>query len=188
MSDPAPLIIQQINIGQADRITVELAGASLPDRRPSAGVQQRETTEELPGAAEPIVQILGPQWDDMVFSGTFNDADIGTAGEAAALRALMTRLCFDGVPCSLTWGSTWARRGLVKRFEENHDMEDLIGWSLTFRPWSVEDPPVALQNTIGEIDFEPAEIGTGATDANVNAGALRDAQGFAGPALLGRLG
>ena len=40
---------------------------------------------------------------------------------------------------------------------------------------------------MGEVTFDEADLGSGATDANTNAGAVRTASGKASPSLLGAL-
>lgn len=186
MADGPPLVFEQIDIGQAERITVELVGSTLPDRGVSAGTRQRHNTEFLPGASEPIVQIMGVEYEPMTFGGTFNDSDAG-AGSATYLSSQLKLMAQAGIPVVLTWGVTWERRGLVESYTETPDMEDLINWSLVFRPWTMDDPSVGRTVEVGDIEFDSAELGVTSTDLNANAGAVRSAQDRAPASLLGRI-
>lgn len=187
MADGAPLIIEQVDMGQ-ERLAVVLSGSTMPNRGVEAPVEQRIEEEWLPGAKEPNAQVLGFRLRPITFTGTFNDSDAGEGG-AATLVSLMTRILMAGVPCVLTWGDVWERRGFVAEFNPAYDLESLASWTLVFKPHAITDPGLDADTTItmGEIEFAEAELGTSSTDATANAGAVRAAQSRAPSSLLGRV-
>ena len=187
MADSPPFIIEQVDIGQKDRLAVVLSGATLPDRGPTARVEQRTKSERPPGSKEPLVQVLGEAFDPISVAGVFNDATDGD-GSTFALSAILHQITVQGIPCVLTWGETWVRRGLVTSFETKPDLETLVTWSLTFDVWAIDDPGLSdVTIEVGEVTFDEAELGSSATDANTNAGAARTAAGSASSRLLGAL-
>lgn len=187
MADAPPFIIEQVDIGQRDRLAAVLSGATLPDRGPTARIEQRTKSERPPGSKEPLVQVLGPEFGPIDVAGVFNDATDGE-GSTAALTAILHQITAQGIPCVLTWGDTWARRGLVTSFETKPDLETLVTWSLVFEVHAIDDSVLSdVTIEMGEVTFDEADLGSGATDANTNAGAVRAASGKAAPSLLGRL-
>lgn len=116
---------------------VILTGARLPSQGVSAGILQRVETEFPPGAREPITQILGPEFEDMTFTGRWDDQG-DDAGNTRNRVQIVNRMVAMGIPVRLVWGQAWDRPGVLIRFRETPDREDDVSWELVFRPTGIE--------------------------------------------------
>ena len=184
MADPAVMVLEQIDAG-GERLAVVLSGSSMPNKGPSSTTTQREETTYLPGAAEPIVQILGPKLEPIVLAGQFNDSLLGEGGTAALVGALH-KMTLAGVPVVLTWGDFWERRGLITDFTPSPLNEDLVDWQLTFKPHTLEDPIVTRPKP-RKSESVAASADKSSRDANAESAKLKATQSNVRTSTLGAL-
>lgn len=122
------LVIEQL--GGARR-RIELLGADAPDAGVETGIEQRLTTQWAPGAARPVVQVLGAKRTPMTLRGLWNGAQSryeSVIGLVQSVEAIVR----DGVAVRLVWGTTWSREGLVSKFVPRWEMTRLVGWEIDF--------------------------------------------------------
>lgn len=120
------LVIEQL---AGARRRVELDADDLPDQGAESGVEQRVQTRWAPGAAEPVVQVLGPRHLPMTLRGLWDDAATRYE-DVRSLVETMTAIVTDGVRVRLVWGEVWRREGLILRFTPRWDLESMVGWEL----------------------------------------------------------
>lgn len=123
-----PLIIEQLS---GARRRVELSDADAPDAGVEAGIEQRLTTQWAPGAARPVVQVLGPKRSPMTLRGLWDGASSryeSVLGLVQTLEAIVR----DGRAVRVVWGAQWSREGMITRFTPRWELSRLVGWELEF--------------------------------------------------------
>lgn len=120
------LVIEQL---AGARRRVELDADDLPDQGVESGIEQRVQTRWAPGAAEPVVQVLGPRHLPMTLRGLWDGATTRFE-DVASIVETMTAIVADGVRVRLVWGEVWRRDGLLLKFTPRWELATMVGWEL----------------------------------------------------------
>lgn len=146
------------------RRRVELDTDDLPDQGVESGVEQRLATSWAPGAAQPVVQILGPRHLPMVLRGTWDQATTRFEDPLSVVQAVAA-IVADGHRVRLVWGEVWRREGVITRFTPRWEMESLVTWELELEVHDAEagsSQALRLRAQQTRADTDAAAIGLGA--------------------------
>lgn len=135
-----PIILKELG---GDLRTVTLIESTLPrdGGETTLGVQVREKTTWYPGSAVPSQQVLGPQYQPIVFSGIFEDRKIGAPGAAFSLASLLEDMAEKGHELLFIYGPI-IRRASWRTF-------DWIPKELPRIPYRVELTNLGPRTTAG---------------------------------------
>jgi phage protein U len=129
MADGVGIVLRELE-GTGRQVFLE--DSALPEQLQSA-TELRSKVTHYPGNSASSTQIMGTKDDDITLEGQFRDVWIGFDGGALsrmqALRALLLGQRF----LELSWGSTFVRRGYLKRVEQTFKRAGDIGYRLTFQ-------------------------------------------------------
>lgn len=132
----APIYLEQL--GGEERL-LSLSDPSLaPEQGAGDGVTQRVARRWLPGATEPVTQILGPELRAMELTGIVRD-NLAGDGAARHVDATLRALATEGFPVRLIWGEQWDKVGLIEDYQPEWTDEGAIRWRITYQPHASSD-------------------------------------------------
>lgn len=178
MADGEPIVLRQL---EGDGLELVLEDASLPEQLTSAS-ELRTVRTYYPGTNGASTQVMGTKDDDIVLQGQLRDTWIGAAGGALALWQTMRRMYLAQRYVELSWGSTFVRRGRLKRVEQTFTRVADIGFRLTFEVDEADEAevvkPVAFETPTSEdLDTGLDELEAVLDDADVAVSVLNVIQG-----------
>lgn len=121
-----PVVLTQLG---GSGLTVLLTGGLLPERGLSDPVSQRMSRTWLPGAEEPVTQVMGPSQDAVTLTGYARDEMAGE-GAAQTLDARLRRMAREGVPVRLEWGGQLDKVVMIERYAPEWDDLGSLRWTL----------------------------------------------------------
>jgi hypothetical protein len=160
MADGEAIVIAEL---EGTGLQVFLEDSSLPTQLESAS-ELRSVVTHYPGTSAASTQIMGVKDDDIVLEGQFRDVWIGFEGGAMARWQALRRLLIGQRYCELSWGSTFVRRGFVKRVEQTFRRGADIGYRLTFQVDEADEAEVVAptafpeDSTTNDLDALLAEV------------------------------
>ncbi len=165
-----PVVFTQLGGGEV-RLTLQ-STAVVPERGVSDGVSQRTNRVWLPGAKEPVTQVLGPSQEPMRLTGVVRDELVGD-GAAKFFDTRMRILAIEGYPVRLEWGSQWDKTGMVESYTPEWDDFGCLRWTVEFAVHTAPDPDGSfqyerrVQQTRAELEALVAQAKQRAVEARV---------------------
>ena len=128
-ADNMPLIFTSLVNGAQ----FEIRGADLPHQGTTVRQALRMEREKYPGTDEVVTQVMGLDFDDLVFEGTLRD-EWHEQGHTRAFIDIAKTFHAQGHLCELSYGSVLIREGIIESFSHTLDRDGSATYELTFSP------------------------------------------------------